>query len=200
MNVRASRSGEPECGPPRRPPLGLEPRLPDMSANPTPAAVPWFRQRWPWLLIAGPAIVVVAGISTAIIAIRTDDGLVAEDYYKRGLAINQTLERTERAAALSLVAVVDVAADGTTVVVLDGEGDAIDVTPAALRLRLAHPTRAGEDRAATLVPVAPGRYAGRVAPPSPGRWRIIVETDRWRLPPVENDGTIRGVVIASGAR
>lgn len=171
-----------------------------MNDAPTLEAPPWYRQRWPWLLIAGPAIVVVAGIATAVIAVRTDDGLVAEDYYKRGLAINQTLERVERAEALALVAVVDVAGDGRVEVELAGRGDAADVAPAALRLRLAHPTRAADDRAATLTPVAPGRYAGRVPAPAPGRWRVIVETDRWRLPPAESDGTIRGLRIAAAAR
>lgn len=161
---------------------------------------PWYRQRWPWFLIAGPAIVVVAGIATAIIAIRSDDGLVAEDYYKRGLAINQTLERVDRAAQLGLSAVVDVESDGAVTVVLDGRGDAVDVAPAALRLRLAHPTRAGDDRAATLVPVAPGRYTGRLPPLPESRWRVIVETDRWRLPAVETTGAIRGLRVAAAAR
>ena len=69
----------------------------DTAACAMPAAgTPWYRQRWPWLLMLGPAIVVVAGIVTAVIAIETDDGLVTDDYYKRGLAINQTLERAAR--------------------------------------------------------------------------------------------------------
>ena len=91
----------------------------DTAACAMPAAgTPWYRQRWPWLLMLGPAIVVVAGIVTAVIAIETDDGLVADDYYKRGLAINQTLERAARTAALGLTATVDIAADGVVVVVL----------------------------------------------------------------------------------
>ena len=77
----------------------------DTAACAMPAAgTPWYRQRWPWLLMLGPAIVVVAGIVTAVIAIETDDGLVADDYYKRGLAINQTLERAARTAVLGLTA------------------------------------------------------------------------------------------------
>ena len=43
-------------------------------------------------LAAGPAVVVVASLVSAWIAIRSDDGLVAEDYYKRGLLINKKLE------------------------------------------------------------------------------------------------------------
>ena len=169
---------------------------PPMNAD---AVTPWYRQRWPWLLMLGPAIVVVAGISTAVIALETDDGLVADDYYKRGLGINQTLERASRSAALGLAATVDVSADGAVVVVLDSASSAPKARPTSLRFRLAHPTRAGEDRAATLVPSAPGRYTGRVTPVHAGRWRVIVETDVWRLPGVETSTPIAGVRLTPPA-
>jgi hypothetical protein len=59
----------------------------------------WYRQRWPWLLIAGPALVVVASIATAWLAVKSDDGLVTDNYYKRGLLINRTLEAARPATA-----------------------------------------------------------------------------------------------------
>jgi hypothetical protein len=55
------------------------------------AAKPWYREPWPWLLMAGPAAVIVAGGITTWIAFATFDGLVVEDYYRRGLNINATL-------------------------------------------------------------------------------------------------------------
>ena len=39
--------------------------------------LPWYRHRWPWFLMSGPAIVVVAGVITTIIAVRTADPIVA---------------------------------------------------------------------------------------------------------------------------
>lgn len=51
---------------------------------------PWYRQPWPWFLIALPAIAVVGCIATMILAIRTNDAVVA-DYYQRGLDINKEL-------------------------------------------------------------------------------------------------------------
>jgi uncharacterized protein len=57
----------------------------------------WYREPWPWILMAGPAIVVVAGCVTAFIAVTTSDGLVAEDYYRRGVEINRRLSTEERA-------------------------------------------------------------------------------------------------------
>lgn len=52
---------------------------------------PWWRYGHVWLIIAGPAAVIVAGFVTLAIAIKTPDPVLAEDYYKRGLEINKTL-------------------------------------------------------------------------------------------------------------
>ena len=70
-----------------------------LSENP--AARPWYREPWPWILMAGPFTVVVAGMITLWLALESSDGMVADDYYKRGLAINQTLSR-ERLALHAL--------------------------------------------------------------------------------------------------
>ena len=160
-----------------------------MAKGPT----PWFRQRWPWLLIAGPAIVVVACIYTGWLALSTDDGVVADDYYKRGLSINKRLERVDRAAELQLSARVDVAADGAVRLMLSSPSRDLQALPAVVRIAIAHPTRAGFDRNAELIRGADGSYAGRIEPVTPGRWLVIVETDAWRLPMVEVAGELRDV-------
>jgi hypothetical protein len=59
--------------------------------NDTPDTKAWWQHGHVWLIIAGPAAVVVAGFITLFIAIRTPDPVIAEDYYKRGLDINKTL-------------------------------------------------------------------------------------------------------------
>ena len=56
----------------------------------------WWRYGHVWLVIAGPAIVVVAASATGVIAARGADPLVTNDYYRRGIEINQQLAR-ERA-------------------------------------------------------------------------------------------------------
>ena len=164
------------------------------------SALPWYRHRWPWLLMLGPAIIVVASLVLVALAIRTDDGLVADDYYKRGLAVNQTLERGARGASLRIVATVTIDATGNATVALDGGDGDPDARPASLRLRLAHPTRAGNDRATVLAAVGEGRYRGHVDPIGEGRWRVIVETDRWRLPAVDARAPIAALTIRSPAR
>lgn len=64
---------------------------------------PWWRYGHVWLLISGPAVVVVAAVATAVIAMRNADPLVAEDYYRKGLEINKTLAQ-ERSLAPALQA------------------------------------------------------------------------------------------------
>ena len=54
-------------------------------------ATPWWKHGLVWMVIAGPAVVVAAGIATIVVAVRTPDPLVAPDYYRRGMEINKTL-------------------------------------------------------------------------------------------------------------
>lgn len=62
--------------------------------------LPWWRFGYVWLVIAGPAVVVVAGFVTLWLAVSQPETLVAQDYYKRGVEINKTLA-AERARALT---------------------------------------------------------------------------------------------------
>ncbi len=148
-----------------------------MTRNAAPR--PWYREPWPWLLMAGPALVVVAGVVTLWLAVASDDGLVADDYYKQGLAINQVLSREAEARARGYRAQVTFSAEPDRVrIVLAG-----DVLPAVLRLHLVHPTRAGLDHVVTLPAVRRGVYEGPIAPLAPGRWRLVLEDAgaSWRL-------------------
>ncbi len=58
-----------------------------------PASQPWWKYGHVWLVISGPAVVVVAALATAWIAIRNPDPVLAEDYYQRGVEINKTLAK-----------------------------------------------------------------------------------------------------------
>jgi hypothetical protein len=136
--------------------------------------------------MAGPAIVVVAALVTAYLAVSSDDGVVADDYYKRGLVINRVLEREQRAAALGLGAVVAIGDDGAVRADVRWQGDA--AAPVAITLKVSHATRAGMDRRATLTHGADGAYYGTLEAPPAGRWLVTLETDAWRLPTVEVAG------------
>jgi hypothetical protein len=55
----------------------------------------WWRYGHVWLVISGPLVVVVAAVITAVIAFRSPDPVLAEDYYKRGIDMNKTLKTQE---------------------------------------------------------------------------------------------------------
>ncbi|RYF71986.1 MAG: nitrogen fixation protein FixH [Comamonadaceae bacterium] len=58
---------------------------------------PWWKHGHVWMLIAGPAAVVVAGCITMWIAVAQQDPVVAPDYYRRGIEINKTLAAQDKA-------------------------------------------------------------------------------------------------------
>lgn len=141
---------------------------------------PWYREPWPWLLAIMPVATVIAGAVTLGLAIDSYDGLIAQDYYKQGLAINRELKRSESALLLGLSAEMHV--DGERGEVLVRLSDS-DLRPRELLLQLAHPTRAGQDRVVRMKAVGPGRYAGSVRLPDQARWNVVLEDAerRWRL-------------------
>jgi hypothetical protein len=150
------------------------------EANPP----PWYRQFWPWLLIALPATAVIASIATLIIAIEEPDGLVVGDYYKQGLAINQTLARDRNARFLGLQASGQIEPDSRRVV-LDLTGKQPLGNP-RLKLSLLHPTRAHMDQVIWLQQAGQQtaeHYTGRVQQLAPGNWYVLLEPEQgnWRL-------------------
>ncbi len=143
-------------------------------------AKPWYREPWPWILAIGPALVVVAGIVTAVIAYKTNDGLVTEDYYKKGLAVNQTIAQSDRAAAAGVQAGVRVTSDILSVRL--SAKDASFAKPSTLVVTLSHPTRAGLDQTRVLTQSG-DLYSGAFHLPASGHWLILMEDEAksWRL-------------------
>ncbi len=70
-----------------------------MSRSDPDVPAPWWTFGHVWLVIAGPAIVVVAGFVTLYIAVRYPDPVVSEDYYRQGIEINKTLENPQASLA-----------------------------------------------------------------------------------------------------
>lgn len=165
---------------------------------------PWYREPWPWILMAGPAIVVVAGIITAWLAATSNDGLVEDDYYKQGLAVKQRLARDHEAANLGLSAELVAGGNGLDLR-LFLSGNAATALPDALQLRVVHPTRAGADQVVTLKKDAAGFYVGQLtAPLQGGRWHVMLEDEnhRWRiggdwLPQEQGAARLRAATISN---
>lgn len=140
---------------------------------------PWWREPMVWLIIALPLTAVLASLVTWWIAARGADPLVAEDYYKQGMAIHQTLERESRAAALGLSAQLDVQ-DGTLSIQLAGR---LDAYPDQLELTLVHPSRQEQDLTLVVPATAQGEYRIALPPMLAGQRRVILQSEHqdWRL-------------------
>jgi len=55
------------------------------------ASAPWWKFGHVWLVLSGPAVVVVASFVTLYLAVTRPDPVVSEDYYQKGIEINKTL-------------------------------------------------------------------------------------------------------------
>jgi hypothetical protein len=142
---------------------------------------PWYRQPLVWMLIAIPASSVLFGIVMLLLAVYSDDGLVVDDYYRRGLEINRELARDRTAARLGLDAAVAFDPRNQVIRAEVSARDPGALLPNRLTLRLVHPTRSGLDRVVELRISGMGRYSGNLDRLEDGDWHLQLETDSWRI-------------------
>lgn len=138
----------------------------------------WFQEPLVWLVVSLPLSAVLAGFWTLWLAVRSADGLVVDDYYRQGLAINRELARDERSLALGLNAEISLSPTR-----LDLRLRAHDpaTLPEHLQVQLIHPTRQGLDRKLLLNATAPGIYGSALSALAPGDWHVVIEHADWRL-------------------
>lgn len=140
---------------------------------------PWYAQVWPWVLIGLPALSVAVSVLTLVLAVGAADSVVGDDWYKRGLAINQDLDRASAAARLGIAATIAIdQADGALVVTLDR-----DTVDEALTLELQHPTLAARDRRFLLAPAGGRAYRAELGAMPAGRWYVVLApaSGAWRI-------------------
>lgn len=145
------------------------------------STTPWYRHRWPWLLMLGPALVIIAGAFTGWLAYTRQDAMVVDDYYKKGKAINQDLRRDRAASAmgLSFAARLDPVTGRLEGTLREAGGP----HRAPFRIHLAHSTQPAKDQVLSVVPDAEGRFALALPALEHSRWQVVVEGARrdWRL-------------------
>ena len=139
----------------------------------------WHREPLVWMVIAIPAAAVVAGAVMLVLANATWDGLVADDYYRRGLEINRSLARDEEAVRLGVHASLAFPGRG----VVEARVSGIDAAGAGgpLTLRFASAGRAGADVEVRLIPGAGDAWRGVLPALPPGKWYVELGNERWRL-------------------
>ena len=134
------------------------------------------RSPWPWLLAAGPALVVVASLCSAWLAISKSDPVVAENYYKLGLTINRTLAVTP-APHVPTSATIVIGAGGDVSLQLRD----MPAAPRFVRLTLRAPgARDGDIE--MLAAMSGDRWTGKLHNIPAGRMIVTVESDAWQLP------------------
>lgn len=137
---------------------------------------PWYRETPVWWLIAPPAFSIAAGIAMLYLAIASNDGLVVDDYYKQGKAINQVLRRDEAARAYRAHAQLTLTGNEAALTLAGTMPPA-----AAMRLKLLHATRDVHDVTLTLARTADANYRATLPPLAPGRWYVQLDGGDWRL-------------------
>ncbi len=144
------------------------------------APAPWYREPFVWLLIAFPATAVVAGFITLGLAIQSDDGVVEDDYYRKGKEINRVLARDQAAAKLGLESALELnAARHELTLHLSAKRET--KLPPAVEIRFLHATRAGLDRNLIVPRNGDGSYRAPLPELAPGHWNVQLAAHDWRL-------------------
>lgn len=158
---------------------------------------PWYRQFWPWFLIALPLTAVIGGVITIWIAVTHETGLVKENYYQDGLSINQQLKQKQQAEQAKIEATISFSEADEKITLYFG-GDI--APPAAMSLQLSAAIDPDKDRQFDLTPVNPRLFQARMTSIPRGRFYLLLEPENntWRLTGEVRLPSIEPVVI-SGA-
>lgn len=141
--------------------------------------LPWYRQFWPWFIIAVPASAVVAGFYTFWLALQTTDSLLVRPT-ESSLAAENEAQRLELEALINI----DIA---TGAVVVTMSSTKPFETSQALELQMSHPTIAARDQIIMLLPAIPNTagqptWAGHFVDSPDGRRYITLSSgNSWRL-------------------
>lgn len=133
---------------------------------------PWYREPWPWILMTGPFVVVIAGAITAWLAASGRDPVIDENYYKNGLELAKRGLVEEGFTKLAgPKAEVAIGADSRLRIFLSG-----DRSPTVV-MRFEPTDGSLPERSLTLRADTPGMYVTTLSDvPNSGKWRVILES------------------------
>lgn len=160
----------------------------------------WYREPFVWLVLFFPALAVVAGFITLRLAIVSDDGLVVDDYYKKGKEINLVLARDEAAVTRGYTGALrlDYPQNELSLALKARDGSA---PPEQVSLKWLHATRGGNDQQVLLARGADGLYRAPAPKLAAGNWHLQIEAQDWRLTgaltvPLENVPALYELALA----
>jgi len=132
--------------------------------------------KWiPWYFVLFFVVLVALDGTFATIAIRTQTGLVTEDYYEEGVHYNDTLSAEAKIENLGWHSEMALADDGTFVLTLK-DRDMTPLSGAQVTAKIERPVQDGYDFGLPLVETGNGRYVADIDFPMPGQWRIRIFT------------------------
>ncbi|MBU1311060.1 MAG: FixH family protein [Gammaproteobacteria bacterium] len=139
---------------------------------------PWYKQLWPWVLIAIPVVTAIKAVHTIVIMQQHSPDLVVDDYYKAGKAINMQLAKYREAALRNLNAQVLLA--GNRAVVRFNENSVLE---GSLHLDFYHPTLAERDFAVDAERSGELLYVATLPITPDGKWQLVVSdaSKQWKL-------------------
>lgn len=140
----------------------------------------WYQNPYVWLVIAFPLTAVIAGLITIRIAVVSDDGLVTDDYYKKGLEINRVLERDNISKQAGLVATINLDKQSNKVKLLLSANNDFNF-PSEIQVSFLNKTRKGFDQKLLATYKNNGLYEAELPELIRGNWYVQIETDDWRL-------------------
>ncbi|MCK4952080.1 MAG: FixH family protein [Gammaproteobacteria bacterium] len=141
---------------------------------------PWYRMPMVWMLILIPASSVVMGIVMIWLAITNDDGLVVDDYYRKGKTINKVLKRDVAAVNYGLEADIQFDYELHQVTMKLTAGTGFD-RPDRIIIHFFNATRTGLDKTGVFTHSGNSLYTASFPELNHGRWYIQVEANNWRL-------------------
>ena len=147
---------------------------------------PWYRQFWPWFIIALPASAVVASLYTVSLAVRTTDSLVVTSEDGMDVVASRHLAAEQFAAERGLGATLTIDLEsGAILAKLTADTD-VD-WPKTLQLLFSHPAFAHRDQRITLTAALPDSdgtpvWSGYFVDVPDGRWYVVLaDGHTWRL-------------------
>lgn len=139
---------------------------------------PWYKQIWPWLLIAIPLFAILRAVHTVYLMNQQSPDLVVDEYYTEGKAINQNLAKYKEAASRNLQGKILLA--GNKAVVTFATNAALDDT---IVLDFTHATLAANDFQVEAQRSGESMYVAELPATLSGKWNLIVHDSatQWKL-------------------
>ena len=141
---------------------------------------PWYKQFWPWVLIAIPVTVVI--VCATIITVSTSQGsfnMVVDDYYKRGKTINVVVAKVEEARKRGIEFTIAAHDGQLRLRYVHGQPELLS----ALKVSFYHATQPDKDFSRLMSVAGDGTYRTDVPADLDGKYTITVEPHdgSWRV-------------------